>query len=194
MDMKRIAYSGIEGAFAHVVARRLFPDELHVSFGNFAEAYDAVVSGDCDAAVLPIENSYSGEVAEVKALLEKGELAVDRTYDLPLTQNLLGMRGSRLSDIKKVISQQKALEQCDRFIKEKGYEVIPAVNTAIAAREVARRQDLSLAAIASLETAAIYGLKVLEEKINEKDDNTTRFVVALRPDIGRHNKEEKRWE
>ncbi len=194
MDMKRIAYSGIEGAFAHVVARRLFPDELHVSFGNFAEAYDAVVSGDCDAAVLPIKNSYSGEVAEVKALLEKGELAVDRTYDLPLTQNLLGMRGSRLSDIKKVISQQKALEQCDRFIKEKGYEVIPAVNTAIAAREVARRQDLSLAAIASLETAAIYGLKVLEEKINEKDDNTTRFVVALRPDIGRHNKEEKRWE
>lgn len=178
--MKRIAYSGIEGAFAHVVARRMFPDELHVSYGNFAEAYDAVASGDCDAAVLPVRNSYSGEVAEVKELLKKGKLHIVGTYDLLLTQNLLGVRGSRLCDIKKVISQQKALEQCDRYISEKGYETITEVNTAVAAREVARRQDLSVAAIASLETAAIYGLKVLDEKINEKDDNTTSFVVVSR--------------
>ena len=176
--MLRIAYSGIEGAFAHVVARRMFPDELYVSFESFTKAYDAVVSGDCVYAVLPTNNSYSGEVSEVKELLARGDLNVVGTYDLPITQNLLGVRGSRLSDIRKVISQPKALEQCDRYISARGYEIIPAANTAVAAREVARMEDLSTAAIASLETAAVYGLKVLDEKINEKDDNTTSFVVV----------------
>ncbi len=178
--MKKIAYSGIEGAFAHVVARRLFPDAIHVSCKNFKEAYDSVVSGECDAAVLPVENSYAGPVKEVAELLSKGEFKTDTEYTLPITQNLLGVRGSRLSDIKKVISQPKALEQCDKYIKEKGFEVEEAVNTAMSAREVANRQILSVAAIASLEAAAIYGLKVLDEHINETDDNKTRFVAVSR--------------
>ena len=178
--MKKIAYSGIEGAFAHVVARRLFPDAIHVSCKNFKEAYDSVVSGECDAAVLPVENSYAGPVKEVAELLSNGELKTDTEYTLPITQNLLGVRGSRLSDIKKVISQPKALEQCDKYIKEKGFEVEEAVNTAMSAREVANRQILSVAAIASLEAAAIYGLKVLDEHINETDDNKTRFVAVSR--------------
>ncbi len=177
---KKIAYSGIEGAFAHVAARRLFPDEIHVSFGDFRDAYEAVVKGDCDAAVLPIENSYAGEVKAVRQLIDEGELYVNAEYELPIVQNLLGVRGSRISDIKKVISHQKALEQCDEYIKKRGYSVIPAANTAIAAREVTRMRDMSVAAIASVETAAIYGLKVLEEKINERDDNKTRFVVVSR--------------
>ena len=91
-----------------------------------------------------------------------------------------GVRGSRLGDIKKVISQIKAIEQCDGYISSHGYEVIVAENTAMAAREVARKQSMSVAAIASLETAAIYGLKVLDEHINEKDDNHTDFVVVSR--------------
>lgn len=180
ITMKRIAYSGIEGAFAHVVARRLFPDAIHVSHKNFREAYDSVVSGACDMGVLPIENSYAGPVNEVVELLSRNELFVNDEYSLLIIQNLLGVRGSRLEDIKKVISHPKALEQCDKYIREKGYEVIEAVNTAMAAREVTRKQNMSVAAIASLETAAIYGLKVLDEHINERDDNTTRFVVVSR--------------
>ncbi len=176
--MQKVAYSGIEGAFAHVVARRMYPDAIHVSFESFTKAYEAVVSGECDIAVLPVENSYAGPVKEVAQLLERGDLKVDEEYTLPIVQNLLGVRGSRIGDIKKVISQIKALEQCDGYIRDHGYEIIEAANTAMAAREVTRMQDLSVAAIASLEVAAIYGLKVLDEHINERDDNQTRFVAV----------------
>ena len=187
MIMEKIAYTGIEGAFAHVVARRLFPDAIHVSFGSFTEAYEAVVSGECDRAVLPVENSYAGPVKEVEGLLARNDLHVNSEYVLPIIQNLLGVRGSRIGDIRTVISQIKALEQCDGYIREHGYKVIEAANTAMAAREVTRMQDMSVAAIASLEVAAIYGLKVLDEKINEKDDNKTRFVVVSREEG------EKQW-
>lgn len=177
MSKKRIAYSGIEGAFAHIVAKRLFPDEEYVSHGNFRETYEAVEDEECDYAVLPIDNSYSGEVTDVMDLLFEGDLYINALYSLPVTQNLLGIKGSRIEDIRKVVSQPKALEQCDRYIREKGFETIQTSNTARAAREIARLNDKTIAAIASIETADIYGLDVLEEQINEKGDNTTRFVV-----------------
>jgi prephenate dehydratase len=185
--MRRIAYSGVEGAFAHIVAKRLFPDELYVAFRDFGEAYESVKSGECDFAVLPIENSYAGKVKEVAELLDKGELYVKETHSFPIVQNLLGMRGSRKEDIKRVISHPKALEQCDEYIKGHGYETIESTNTAVAAKEVIDRQDMSFAAIASLETAARYGLKVLDEKINIRDDNKTTFAVVTR----KKNTEEK---
>lgn len=178
--LRKIAYSGVEGAFAHIVAKKLFPDELYVSFGSFRETYEAVGSGECDVAVLPIENSYAGKVKEVVELLDKGELYVLSTHSFPIIQNLLGIRGSRAGDIKTVISHPKALEQCDNYIKAHGYKVIQAANTAVAAKEAIDRHDMSLAAIASLETAARYGLKVLDEKINSSDDNVTTFAVVSR--------------
>ena len=176
----KIAYSGIEGAFAHVVARRLFPDDIHVGFDGFRKAYESVLASECDLAVLPVRNSYAGPVKEVEGILAEGKLNIESEYTLPIVQNLLGVRGSRIGDIKKVISQIKALEQCDGYIKEHGYEVIESANTAMAAREVTRMQNMSVAAIASLEVAAIYGLKVLDEHINERDDNKTDFVVVSR--------------
>jgi len=180
MDKKKIAYSGIEGAFAHIVATKIFPEDETVSFTNFKDTYEAVVSGKCDYAVLPIDNSYSGEVTEVMDLLFEGGLYVNALYSLPVTQNLLGVAGSSKECIKKVVSHQKALEQCDEYIRSNGYETVGASNTAIAAREVAKLNDTSIAAIASIETAEIYGLSVIEEQINESDDNTTRFVVLSR--------------
>ena len=178
--MMKVAYSGIEGAFAHTAARRMFPEAIYVSYDNFTAAYNAVLNKECDRAVLPVENSYAGPVHAVNKLLSEGSLCVESEYVLLIVQNLLGMRGSRIEDIKKVISQPKALEQCDRFLKDKGYELIPAENTAVAAKQVAMGHDMSAAAVASLETAAIYGLKVLYEHINELDDNRTRFVAVRR--------------
>lgn len=177
--IRKIAYSGVEGAFAHIVAKRIFPDELYVSFPGFREAYEAVVSGECDIAVLPTENSYAGKVKEVADLMEEGKLKVIEIHSFPIIQNLLGIRGSRLNDIKTVISHPKALEQCDDYIRAHGLTAIPSTNTAIAAKEVIDRRDMSLAAIASLETAARYGLKVLDEKINTRDDNKTTFAVLI---------------
>ena len=192
--LKKIAYSGVEGAFAHIAAKRLFPDELYVSFGSFKEAYEAVSSGDCDLAVLPTENSYAGKVKEVADLLEKGELHILSMHSFPIIQNLLGIRGSRPGDIKTVISHPKALEQCDDYINAHGYKVIQAANTAVAAKEVIDRQDMSLAAIASLETAARYGLNVLDEKINSSDDNVTTFAVVSRDKDNTTEGEQTTWE
>lgn len=182
--MLKIAYSGIEGCFAHMAAKRLFPDEMHVPFESFGKAYEAVAGGECDMAVLPVSNSYAGEVREVNELLDKGDLQIIDTYPLPVVQNLIGLRGSRISDIKTVISQTKALEQCDNYIRSHGYTTITSINTAVAAQEVIDRQDMSFAAIASLETAARYGLKVLDEKVNETDDNVTTFAVVSRYNSG----------
>lgn len=183
-EVLKIAYSGIEGCFAHMVARRLFPDEMHVPFESFGKAYEAVAGGECDMAVLPVRNSYAGEVREVNELLDSGDLHIIDTYPLPVVQNLIGLRGSRISDVKTVISQTKALEQCDNYIRSHGYTTITSINTAVAAQEVIDRQDMSFAAIASLETAARYGLKVLDEKINETDDNVTTFAVVSRYNSG----------
>ncbi|MCR5475726.1 MAG: hypothetical protein K6F28_11055 [Lachnospiraceae bacterium] len=180
--MKKIAYSGVPGCFAHMAARQLYADELYVAFEDFGAAYDAVVSGGCDLAVLPIRNSYAGDVADVSDLLAREELRVVKTYDMPIVQNLLGIRGSRPGDIKTVISQQKALEQCDEYIKAHGYRIRTSTNTAVAAKEVIEGCNMSVAAIGSLETAATYGLKVLDEKINSRDDNITTFAVVEKCD------------
>ena len=176
----RVAYSGVEGAFAHIAAKRIFPDGTPVSYHSFEEAYAAVEAGDCDLAVLPFENSYAGEVGQVLDLMFSGGLYVNGVYDLYITQNLLGTRGARIEDVKRVLSHPQALAQCRSYIRARGFEPKSAANTAVAAQTVAETGDPSLAAIASAETAALYGLKILDHDINESRANTTRFAVFSR--------------
>lgn len=173
----RVAYSGVEGAFAHIAAGRIFPDAERVSYGDFKAAYDAVVQGECDLAVLPIENSYAGEVGQTIDLIFSGDLCISGIYELDIHQNLLGLPGASLQHIKKVMSHPQALSQCHDYIKMRDFATEESNNTALAAKTVADRQDLSLGAIASVETARIYGLKVLEASINKSGENTTRFAV-----------------
>ena len=176
----KIAYSGVEGAFANIAARRIFPDGDHIPYHDFKEAYNSVVSGECEFAVLPIENSNSGEVGQVMDLMFNGALYVTGVYSLRVSQNLLGVPGATLSDIKKVVSHPHALSQCEDYIERYNFEKIEYNNTARAAREVARLKDKSVAAIASAETAALYGLEILDHDINESDVNFTRFAVFSR--------------
>lgn len=182
MNGIRVAYCGVEGAFAHIAARRIFPDGETVSFPDFKSAYDAVASGDCDCAVLPIENSFAGEVGQVSDLMFNGSLYVNGVYDLRVSHSLLGVRGASVSGIKRVISHPQALGQCARYISERGFEQIQATNTAVAARDVSERGDVHTAAIASAETAELYGLEILDHDINESAHNTTRFAVFSRVD------------
>ena len=173
----RVAYSGVEGAFAHIAAGRIFPESCRVSCADFKAAYDAVVSGDCDAAVLPIENSYAGEVGQTIDLIYSGELFINGIYELEIHQNLLGIPDAKIDDIKKVTSHPQALGQCHDYIEMRGFAAEEATNTALAAKAVAEAKDKSLGAIASAETAEIYGLKVIEANINKSGENTTRFAV-----------------
>ena len=176
----KVAYSGVEGAFAHIAAERIFPDGHKVPYSDFESAYNAVARGDCDCVVLPIENSYAGEVGQVLDLMYAGSLYINGVYDLSVSQNLLGIPGATLADVREVISHQQALMQCHDFIKEHNMETLQATNTAIAAQKVAEMQDKSVAAIASKETADLYGLCILEKDINGSNFNTTRFAVFSR--------------
>lgn len=179
-EAMRIAYSGVEGAFAGIAAGRLFPDGELVSFRNFKEAYKAVSMGDCEVAVLPIENSNAGEVGPVMDLMYEGDLYINGIYPFRISQNLLGVAGSSVESIRKVISHPQALEQCADYITEHDYVQIQAANTAIAAKQVADMNDTSVAAIASKQTAALYGLNLLDHDINDDIQNTTRFAVLSR--------------
>ena len=173
----KVAYSGVEGAFAHIAAGRIFPEGNRVSYSDFKAAYDSVIRGECDVAVLPIENSYAGEVGQTMDLIFSGTLFINGIYELEIHQNLLGLPEATVEDIKKVTSHQQALSQCHEYIKMRGFEAEEANNTALAAKTVAGAKDKSLGAIASVETAEIYGLRVIEANINKSGENTTRFAV-----------------
>lgn len=176
----RVAYSGVEGAFAHIAADKLFPEAEKVAYHDFKDAYDAVVSGDCDVVVLPLENSYAGEVGQVTDLLFSGPLFINGTLALAVTHDLLAPEGADLDTVKTVVSHPQALAQCDAYIKEHGFAQTPFENTALAAQHVAKLNDPTIAAIASADSAHRYGLKVLANGINRSQVNTTRFAVLSR--------------
>ena len=180
MEGMQVGYAGTEGAFAHIATTKLFPTARKIAFGDFESAYRAVESGECDAAVLPLENSYNGEVGQVSDLMFSGSLYVNMMTDLAVSQDLLAVPGTAIADIKEVVSHPQALGQCADYIKQKGLIQHEYTNTALAARYVAERGDKTVAAIASAEAASIFGLEVLERNINASRSNTTRFAVFSR--------------
>ena len=176
----KVAYSGIEGAYANIAAQKIFPYGRAVSYPDFRAAYEAVVSGECDCCVLPIENSYAGEVGQVMDLMFAGSLYVNGIYTLRISHHLLGVEGSSSKDIRTVISHPQALAQCAGYIRKKGLKAVECTNTAKAAAMVHDGADTSVAAIASAETARLYGLEILDHDINESAANSTRFAVFSR--------------
>ncbi len=176
----RVAYAGVPGAFAYIAAARLFQTAEKRSYPDFSSAYRAVETGECDAAVLPMENSTNGEVGQVTDLFFRGSLYVNGILDLPVTQDLLARPGAALGDIRRVYSHPQALAQCADFLRRHGIEGVEYLNTAAAAKMVAEQKDLSVGAIGSREAAELFGLSVLESSVNESRSNTTRFAVLSR--------------
>ena len=138
IDGTRVAFSGVKGAFAEIAVKRIFPDSVPVSYPDFKSAYKAVENGECDVAVLPIENSYEGDVARVMDLTYFGSLHINGIYDMGIEQHLFGTQSAESKTIKKVLSHPQALGQCAEFIDEKGYATEEMVNTAVAASVVAQ--------------------------------------------------------
>lgn len=180
LDGMRVAYSGIKGAFANLAAEKIFPDATCVPYGDFKLAYDSVVKGECDCVLLPVENSFNGDVGQVLDLAFFGSLYMNGVYEAEIVQNLLAVEGATLHGIKRVISHPQALGQCAAYIEKHGFETVEAVNTAVAAETVAKAGELDTAAIASDEAAVKFGLQKLEGHINESSNNTTRFAVFSR--------------
>ena len=177
----RAAYQGVEGAFAHIALRALFPHAEAVSYPTWDEVFEAVRRGDAAHGVVPFENSHAGDVSAVLDLCyNHPELWVVDVYDLPISQNLLVLPGTQLAQLRHVYSHQQAIAQSETFLKQFHLPATAMPNTAMAAKFVAESGDPSQAAIASAETAALYGLEVLVPSINTDGDNTTRFIVLSR--------------
>ena len=189
LEGMKVAYSGTEGAFAHIATSKLFPTARKIAYGDFASAYHAVESGECDAAVLPVENSYNGEVGQVTDLMFSGNLYVNAMMELAVSHDLLAPIGTNISDIKEVVSHPQALGQCSEFIRANGFVQREYINTALAAKYVAERNDKTVAAIASEEAAKIFGLEVISRNINASRSNTTRFAVFSRAENNQSSKE-----
>ncbi len=173
----RVAYCGTEGAYAHLAARSHFSTAKAIAYPTFDKAYLAVVNNECDVAVLPVENSFQGDVGQVTDLMFSGPLYINSMFDMSISHDLLVVPGAKPEDIKTVVSHPQALGQCKDHIEKCGYEVIEFANTALAAKYVRDNGDKSLAAIASKEAAEIFGLAVLKTNINSARNNTTRFAV-----------------
>lgn len=176
----KVAYSGTEGAFAHIATEKLYPSANKVSYPDFTSAYRAVENGECDVAVLPVENSYNGEVGQVIDLMFSGSLYVNGMYELPVTHDLLGIDGTTINDIKTVVSHPQALGQCAEYIRKHEFSPREYTNTALAAKYVNEKGDKTVAAIASAEAADIFGLTVIDHDINASRSNTTRFAIFSR--------------
>lgn len=180
MEGMKVGYSGVEGAFAHIASLKLFPNAKFINYSDFSSAYKAVESGECDTCVLPLENSYAGDVALVLDLLFSGSLYVNEVIELDVVHNICAKKGTNLKDVKKVYSHPQALSQCAKYIDKHNLKSIEAENTAVAAKYVSENDDNSIAAIASSESAELYGLEVLESNINSSRNNTTRFGAFSR--------------
>ena len=180
LEGMKVAFSGVEGAFANIAANKVFPDAEAVPYSDFKSAYNSVVIGESDCVILPIENSFNGDVGQVMDLAFFGPLYINGVYDISVIHNLLANQGAEISDIKEVISHSQALGQCNEYIKKHGFKAIDAVNTAVAAKMVAESGRLDIAAIASEEAAEKYGLVKLEKHINQSNNNATRFAVFSR--------------
>lgn len=176
-----VAYQGVEGAFSHIALNALFPHARALAYPTWGEVFDAVARGEAEHGVLPFENSQAGDVSAVLDLcFAQDTLYITQMYDLPVRQNLLGLPGAELTQVRRVVSHPQALAQSERFLQQLGLETQSFANTAAAAKHVAEAGDKTVAAIASEETAALYGLTVLARNINAAEDNTTRFIVLGR--------------
>lgn len=176
----RVAYQGVEGGFGHQVMLSLFPGSTAIPIPTFQEVFEAVEKEQVEYGIVPFENSSTGDVSGILDLCYTHNIYVAYMYDLPVSQNLLGLPGTKLSEIKTVISHPQGLQQSRRFLESLGVEQVPSTNTALAAKEVAQIGNPTVAAIASLEAGKLYGLVPIAKDISTEAENTTRFIVITK--------------
>jgi prephenate dehydratase len=180
MTKKRIAFQGEPGANSHLACREAYPDYEPMPCATFEDAFTAVTNGDAALAMIPIENSVAGRVADIHYLMPRASLHIIAEWFLPVKHQLMAPKGATLDSIKTVESHVHALGQCRNIIRKLKIKPIVAADTAGSAREVAERGDKSCAAIATRLAAEIYGLDILAEDVEDESHNTTRFIVLAR--------------
>lgn len=185
----RVVYQGVEGAYSHAAMREYFGKDVncfHVK--KWRDAMEAIAEGAADYAVLPIENSSAGIVADNYDLLVNFENYIVAEQVIKCEHALLGLPGTQLSDIKKVYSHQQALSQCEEFLdRHREWQQIPYDNTARAAKKIADDGDKTQAAIGSRFAAEYFGLEVLQEHVYYNEANSTRFIIVTNQRVFRRD-------
>ncbi len=187
-DTLRVAYQGVEGAFSHMACGLFCAGHAPLACRTFDEALRAVEEGGADVALIPIENTLGGRVAEIHQLLSETALFITGEGFMPIEHHLLGVEGVKLEEVRCILSHPQALLQCRRLLGSLGVETEARLDTAGSAREVAeRRGEGGVAALASRLAAEIYGLRILRERVEDKIGNTTRFITMSREEaaVGR---------
>ncbi|KXF79016.1 prephenate dehydratase [Paramesorhizobium deserti] len=173
----KISFQGEPGANSDTACRNMFPDMEPLPCPTFEDAFNAVETGTADLAMIPIENTIAGRVADIHHLLPESRLHIVGEYFLPIHFQLMALPGTKLDEIRSVHSHIHALGQCRKVIRKHGWKPMVAGDTAGAARIVAEAGDKTMAALAPRLAAGLYGLDILAENVEDMENNITRFVV-----------------
>jgi prephenate dehydratase len=177
---RTISFQGASGAYSDLACRHVFPEMATLPCNQFEDAFAAVREGRARLAMIPIENSLAGRVADIHHLMPDSGLHIIGEHFEPVNHHLLALPGASLAQIRTVRSHVHALSQCRKLIRELGLEPIVAADTAGAAAEISVLGDPTVAAIASELAGKIYGLASLKENIEDAEHNTTRFMIMSR--------------
>ena len=180
--VRAVAFQGAPGANSHIAVREAFPDGLPLPCFSFEDAIDAVKEGRAGCAMIPIENSLHGRVADIHFLLPESGLSIIGEHFLPIRYGLMGL--GPIEGVRQAMSHPQALGQCRHWLKAQGISPLAYPDTAGAAAVVAEQGDASVAALAPPGAAALYGLKMLGEDIADAEHNMTRFVILSREAAG----------
>ena len=173
----KVAFQGEKGAYSHLACLEVFPDTDAVTCSTFEEAFQLAKDNSEYKIVIPIENSLAGRVADIHYLIPKYKLQIHAEHFQKVTHNLLGIKGSKIKDIKTVRSHSQAIGQCSKMISENKLKPIISADTAGSAKFISERKDKTDSAIASNLAAKIYGLEIIKSKVEDESGNVTRFFI-----------------
>ncbi len=172
-----VACQGVEGAYSQIACEKLFAMPNIMYFNSFEGVFAAIDQGLCRYGVLPIENSTAGSVNKIYDLMIKYDFSIVRSTRIKVDHNLLAKKGVKLGDIKEIFSHEQAISQCAEFLKKlTGVKVTACENTAMAAKMVAESERSDVAALSSRTCAELYDLACIEEAVQDKGNNHTRFI------------------
>lgn len=177
---RAIAFQGRPGAYSHMACRQAYPELEPLPCHSFEDAFAAVRDGQARLAMIPVDNSVAGRVADVHHLLPRGRLHIVGEHFVRVNHQLMAVAGATLETIKEVESHVHAIGQCRAFLRRYGFQAKVVADTAGAAADIAAAGDPTRAAIASRLAAEIYGLEILRSDVEDAEHNTTRFLVLSR--------------
>jgi len=176
----RISFQGEPGANSDTASRNMYPGMEPLPCPTFEDAFNAVETSKADLAMIPIENTIAGRVADIHYLLPESKLHIVGEYFLPIHFQLMVLPGVKREEIRTVHSHIHALGQCRKYIRKNGWKGVVAGDTAGSARFVAQENQRSMAALAPALAAELYGLDIIERNVEDTDSNVTRFVVLTK--------------